>query len=66
MELLENASGTFFTSAGNISVSWTKEGGLEVKATADLEVEVVLDGVSLVQQLEKGKAVAFSRKEVSW
>jgi hypothetical protein len=64
MELLECASGTFFTPAGNVSVSWTKDGGLEVKATADVEVEVVLDGGSLVQQLEKGKATTFSTKEV--
>jgi hypothetical protein len=63
MELLESASGRFFTPAGDVSVSWTKEDGLEVKATADVKVEVVFDGVSLVQQLEKGKAVAFSRRE---
>jgi hypothetical protein len=64
MALLESARGKFFTSAGDISVSWTKDGGLELKATADVEVELVLDGVSSVHQLESGKMVAFSRKIV--
>ncbi|CEO59503.1 hypothetical protein PMG11_04177 [Penicillium brasilianum] len=64
MGLLETARGTFFTPVGDVSVSWTRDGNLEVKATADVEVEVVLDGVSSVQQLEKGKAIAFSRKTI--
>ncbi|KAF3397994.1 hypothetical protein F1880_006433 [Penicillium rolfsii] len=65
LELLESACGTFFTPAGDVSVSWTNQGELEVKATADVEVEIVLDGVSIVQQLEKSTTTAFSRKEVS-
>lgn len=64
MELLESARGTFFTPVGDVSVSWTKNGTLEVKATADVEVELVLDGVSSVQQLEKDQAAAFSRKTI--
>jgi hypothetical protein len=64
MGLLETARGTFSTPVGDVSVSWTRDGIFEVKVTADVEVEVVLDGVSSVHQLEKGKAIAFSRKTI--
>lgn len=66
MELLESARGTFFTPVGDVSLSWTKDGGLEVKATAEVEAEIILDGVSSTQRLEKEKAIVFSRKTVRY
>ncbi|KAJ5378500.1 hypothetical protein N7509_011619 [Penicillium cosmopolitanum] len=61
MELLDSARGKFVTPSGDVSVAWTKE-TLEVKASADLEAEVVIGESVSVQHFESGKQVVFARK----
>ena len=54
-DLLEKASGSLFTPAGTISVSWSKDSGVEIQATEDVEVEIVLSGGTSVRQLKGGE-----------
>ena len=61
MELLESASGTFATPVGNITMTWNKD-YLEVEASADLEVEIIMDESSSVCRFEKGRRVNLSRR----
>lgn len=60
MELLESASGTFATPARNITMTWNKD-YLEVEASADLEVEIILNESSSVCRFEKGRRVNLRR-----
>ncbi|KAJ5167494.1 uncharacterized protein N7482_006275 [Penicillium canariense] len=62
MELLQNAWGNFSTPAGDVSISWSKDSGLEVKSTADVEAEVIINGFVSAQQLKGGQAVTFPQR----